>query len=69
MYCNWLAVTARLNGDDQFVEFEYQISSIPIGDNIGKELISRFQSDIQSNSYFYTDSNGREFQQRKLNYR
>lgn len=56
------------NGDS-FIEFEYKIGSIPIDDNQGKEVISRFSSDIQTGSYFYTDSNGREFVTRRLNYR
>jgi hypothetical protein len=45
------------------------VGSIPIEDNQGKEVISRFSSDVASASYIYTDSNGREFQTRKLNYR
>jgi len=69
MQCNWLAQIVRLSGQDSFVEFEYRVSSIPIMDGQGKELISRFSSDVQSSSFFFTDSNGREFQTRKLNFR
>jgi len=67
--CDWIAQIVRLTGEESYVEFEYKLSSIPIGDNQGKEIITRFSSDIQSASYIYTDSNGREFQTRKLNYR
>jgi hypothetical protein len=35
----------------------------------GKEIISRFSTNISSDGYLYTDSNGREMQQRLLNYR
>jgi hypothetical protein len=38
-------------------------------DNIGKEVISRFTTDLQSDGLFYTDSNGRELLERKRNYR
>jgi lysosomal alpha-mannosidase len=38
-------------------------------DNIGKEVISRFTTDLQTNGLFYTDSNGRELLERKRNYR
>jgi len=64
-----LAQIVRLTGSESFVEFEYRTSAIPINDRQGKEVISRFSSDIASASLFYTDSNGREFQTRKLNYR
>jgi len=67
--CDWLAQTVRLSGSDSFVEFEYKVGSIPIQDGQGKEIISRFSSDVQSASLIYTDSNGREFQTRKRNYR
>jgi len=48
---------------------EYQIGAIPIGDGQGKEIISRFSTDVQSGKTWYTDSNGREYQTRILNYR
>lgn len=38
-------------------------------DNYGKEVISRFRTEINSGDLFYTDSNGREMLERKLNYR
>jgi lysosomal alpha-mannosidase len=38
-------------------------------DDLGKEVISRFTTDLQTNGLFYTDSNGRELLERKRNYR
>lgn len=35
----------------------------------GKEIITRFSTNISSNGYTYTDSNGREMQERLFNYR
>jgi hypothetical protein len=67
--CDWLAQVVRLTGDDSFVEFEYRVGSVPISDDVGKEVISRFTTDVKSASLYYTDSNGREFQTRKRNYR
>lgn len=36
---------------------------------MGKEIISRFKSDLLSDGLFYTDSNGREMLERKRNFR
>ncbi len=59
----------RLVGNSSAVEIEYQISSVPIDDGKGKEVVTVFSSDINSNKTWYTDSNGREFIQRIYNYR
>eukprot|EP01127_Copromyxa_protea_P013827 TRINITY_DN3754_c0_g1_i1.p1 TRINITY_DN3754_c0_g1~~TRINITY_DN3754_c0_g1_i1.p1 ORF type:complete len:973 (-),score=199.97 TRINITY_DN3754_c0_g1_i1:23-2626(-) len=66
--CGWLAQVVRLTSES-FLEVEYQTSEVPIADDIGKEVITRFSTGVQSSSYLYTDSNGREFLQRKRNYR
>jgi len=67
--CGWLAQTVRLVNNEGFAEFEFQTDSIPMSDNVGKEVITRFTTNIRSNSVWFTDSNGREFQTRKRNYR
>jgi hypothetical protein len=67
--CDWLAQTVRLTGNEPHVEFEYHVGAIPIDDLVGKEVISRFSTDVVSASLYYTDSNGREFQTRRRNYR
>jgi len=40
-----------------------------VTDGIGKEVITKFKSDLDSKTTFYTDANGREIQTRILNYR
>lgn len=45
------------------------VGPIPIDDNVGKEVVTRFYSSIQNNGTFYTDSNGREMLQRLRNHR
>jgi len=51
------------------VQFQYSIGSIPIDDNNGKEVITRYTSNLLSNKTSYTDSNGREFLTRIKDYR
>lgn len=59
----------RIYKDDNFAEFEWLVGGIPIRDNIGKEIVSRFHTDINSAGTFYTDSNGREMLKRIRNHR
>ena len=65
----WIKTTTRVMTGLPYLEIEYTIGPIPIDDQRGKEVVTRFLTPIQSSSTFYTDSNGREFQQRKRNYR
>jgi hypothetical protein len=65
----FVAQTVRIVQDSEFVEFEYQVGTIPVSDGQGKEIVTRFSSSIKSNKTWYTDSNGREYQTRILNYR
>ena len=46
------------------IEFEWTVGPIPYEDKQGKEVVIRFNAtDIDSKATWYTDSNGREFQQ------
>ena len=65
----WIKTTTRVMAGLPYLEIEYTIGPIPIDDQRGKEVVTRFLTPIQSSSTFYTDSNGREFQQRRRNYR
>lgn len=51
------------------VEFEWLVGPIPIEDGYGKEIVSRFYSDIKSEGSFYTDTNGRETLKRTIDFR
>jgi len=65
----YISQIIRLRAGSVGIEFEYTVGPIDISDGQGREVIIRFNSSIASNSTFYTDSNGREFQQRIRNYR
>jgi hypothetical protein len=52
------------------VKYEVDYHSIPMNGLEGFEVIAKFKvEDFFNNQTFYTDSNGMEMQERKLNYR
>lgn len=69
VFNDWISQTIRLYERAQHVEFEWQVGPIDISDQFGREVVIRFQSDLKSNTIFYTDSNGREMLTRKRDFR
>ena len=63
----WISQTIRVNQDDDFIHFDYRVGPIDIKDGVGKEVISRFTTDLNNNGTFYTDSNGRQLMKRVRN--
>jgi len=64
-----LSQSIRLYKGSQNLELKWVVGPIPSEDKVGKEIITRFDTDLKSNGVFFTDSNGREIVQRKRNYR
>ncbi|CAF4980361.1 unnamed protein product [Rotaria sp. Silwood1] len=69
IFNNWTSQEISLYDDAEVVEIEWTVGPIPINDNIGKEVIIRYDTDIQSEAKYYTDANGREVLQRIRDYR
>lgn len=65
----WLSQIIRLYKGVDNVEFNWVVGPIPIGDKFGKEIITRFDTDMKTYGKFYTDSNGREILGRVKDYR
>lgn len=59
----------RVYKDSLEIEFEWMVGPIPIDDGVGREIVTRFDTDIKSNGIFYTDANGREMLKRQRNHR
>lgn len=65
----WVSQVIRVFKNEDYVEFEWMVGPIPIDDEIGKEIVTIYGSNIKSNGEFYTDSNGRDMIWRKKNFR
>ncbi|XP_062292629.1 lysosomal alpha-mannosidase [Scomber scombrus] len=65
----WASQVVRLYADSRALELEWTIGPIPIDDDLGKEVITRLDTSIETSEIFYTDSNGREVLQRKKDFR
>lgn len=69
VFNDWVSQVIRTYAGEPHVEFEWLVGPIPIDDRVGKEVISRFKTDLDSKGVFYTDSNGRELLRRQRNFR
>ncbi|EDO37584.1 predicted protein [Nematostella vectensis] len=67
VFSPYVSQVVRLYYGQKHAEFEYTVGPIP--DDLGREVITRFDSDIKSNKVFYTDANGREMQLRTRDFR
>lgn len=65
VFNEWISQVVRIYKTENYVEFEWLVGPIPIDDVVGKEIVSRFTTDINNDGVFYTDSNGRELIRRK----
>ena len=67
IFSSWASTTISLFRNNPGINLEYSVGPIPIDDDVGKEVIYKLRSSIDSDAEFYTDSNGREFMQRVRN--
>ena len=55
---------------NEFIEFDVELSEVPIKDGKGKDVTVNWKmfDGFNANNTFYTDSNGLEMQERRLNF-
>eukprot|EP00913_Durusdinium_trenchii_P015131 g14192.t1 len=66
---SWVHQRLRLAKKASHVEITYTVGEIPADDGLGKEIVSRFSTDLQTAGTCFSDSNGREMLQRKRDFR
>lgn len=69
VFNEWVSQEFNLYRNSSSVELEWMVGPIPIEDNVGKEVIFRYHTNIKSGSKYYTDANGREVLERIRDYR
>ncbi|UYV68492.1 MAN2B1 [Cordylochernes scorpioides] len=60
IFSPWVTQVIRLYNNSQLLELDWVVGPIPVGDGVGKEVVTRFDSNLLNNGVFYTDLNGRE---------
>jgi len=65
----WVKQVVRLFKGASHLEVESFIGPIEIYDRLGKDIVSRYETSLQTDNTWYTDSQGLEIQKRMLNYR
>ncbi|CAF4257999.1 unnamed protein product, partial [Rotaria sp. Silwood2] len=69
VFNEWATQQITLYPEASAVEIEWTLGPVPIDDGVGKEIIIRYDTNINSASKYYTDANGREVLERIRNYR
>ncbi|KAM1788524.1 hypothetical protein ACFX11_038807 [Malus domestica] len=66
---SWIYQVTRLYKEKEHAEIEFTVGPIPIDDGIGKEIVTKITTGMETNKKFYTDSNARDFIERIRDYR
>ncbi|CAG2107047.1 unnamed protein product [Medioppia subpectinata] len=65
----YLSQVIRIDHRSDTIEIDYTCGPIPVADESGKEIVFRWQTDLNTGGVFYTDSNGRQTMRRRRDYR
>ncbi|CAG2118606.1 unnamed protein product, partial [Medioppia subpectinata] len=66
---DYVSQVIRIWPNNDMIEFDFVVGPIPVDDKIGKEIISRWETNLTTNGLFYTDANGRQLLERKRDFR
>jgi lysosomal alpha-mannosidase len=57
---DWIWQTIRVDSRKNYIEFDYVVGPLPTSGNVGREVVTRYQTNMANNGVFLTDSNGRQ---------
>lgn len=69
VFSDWATLVTRVYKGQKHVEVEWTVGPIPFEDSLGREVVVRYATDLNSIETFYTDANGRAMVPRRRNYR
>ena len=69
VFAPWCTQSVRLWAAAATADFQFEVGPIPFADGLGREVVSRFTSDLSTDSTWITDSNGRDSMKRIFNFR
>lgn len=49
----------RVSKDSKYIEIKYRVGPLPANQKIGTEVITKFETNLETKRLFYTDTNGR----------
>ncbi|XP_046687404.1 LOW QUALITY PROTEIN: lysosomal alpha-mannosidase-like [Homalodisca vitripennis] len=65
----WVSQIIRLYQGKDHLEFQWLVGPIPVEKWVGKEVITRYKTQLMTGGVLYTDSNGRRLMRRVRNHR
>ena len=65
-FSDWTYFVYRIYANKPYIEVQWTVGPIPM--DYGREVIVRYETDLDSGKTFYTDSNGREMLKRVIDY-
>lgn len=69
-WADWIWQTIRVDAKKKYIEFDYVVGPIPMSSTkSGREVVTRYISNISHNGVFMTDSNGRQLMARRRYHR
>ncbi|CAG4948764.1 unnamed protein product [Parnassius apollo] len=63
-FSDWATQVIRLYRGEEFIELEWIIGPVPVGNDLGKEVVSILKTNISNGGEFYTDANARQMMKR-----
>jgi lysosomal alpha-mannosidase len=66
-FSDYITQTVRTYEDEDYIEFDWIVGHLPIENNVGREIVTRFETDLKNEKVFYTDANGRQMVKRMFN--